>query len=1004
MLRRNINLHRINRGAAALIALVCIVSGTLLAQTSTGTIRGTVTGSGGAAALGAQISATNTSSGTVRNTQAQDNGFYVLAGLVPGTYTVTVRRIGTAPQTRTIVVQVGSTQFQDFALQEQATTLETQVVTAASGRETRTSEVATNVTQQQIAKLPTPSRNFLDLAALAPGVTVTEDRINGNTRTISAGGQSANSVNLFIDGTSFKNDLTGGGVAGQDASRGNPFPRNAIQEYRVISQNFKAEYQKSSSAIITATTKSGGNVWSGNALVGYQNASMVQLDSFQLRDKRVADSIARVTSTPTTFKKPPYNRTLSALSIGGPIIKDKLQFFGSYEGNYQNRSNRVNFTPPATGAFPALDTVNLAQYNGQFSSPFRENLLFGKLSWEVSPKSSAELNFSDRRETDVRDFGNVNCPSNMCAFQEAVNFRENVSVAQAKYNYFTGPWFNEAKVDFSNFRRNPAPNLSGLPARIYNFSNTNNQIGSNRSTQDFTQKRLGFRDDLTYTGFRLGGEHVFKGGGSFDFVKYNVIKDNNGTPAFWYNNTANGQTYAYQSPYQLTYGTGNPRVNASNNEVGTYLQDDWSPIQRLTLNLGVRWDFESNMMNTKYVTPKVIVDTLTRYNSQLPHPLDLGRYISNGSNRKPFYGAVQPRLGFSYAIDKNSRTTLFGGWGIYYDRSIFDVSVDETLKLSHPDYTIQFAPRGVAPTAGQVAWNDSYLTANRTVLDALVHTVGTPEAWLIDNHAKVPKSKQFSLGVRQLLGEVAVSVAYAGVRGVDQLTLNWANFGLDTLGRCCTSFNLAPHGFSNFIYSTNDAKTWYDALQVSIDRPYHRADVSALGWGAGLAYTYAVRSLSGEDNLGDEFSFPNTVNIPKHPANDEKQRIVANWITDLPYLFGIQFSGLLTLGGKVRYDVGCNVRFCSNPAQYIRGGFTVPGMFPYQDVDFRLRKDFPNFGRTQQAFGVTFDVFNVTNHANLGCYTDFLGNPDKVANPNFGKPNCTISDARRYQFGAEINF
>src|SRR4029079_6782557 len=105
------------------------------------------------------------------------------------------------------------------------------------------------------------------------------------------------------DGKSLKNDLTGGGVAGQDASRGNPFPQNAIQEYRVISQNFKAEYQKASSAVITATTKSGTNEWSGNALVTFQNQSLVGLDSFQRRDKA---------ANPSTFAKPPYDRTLTA--------------------------------------------------------------------------------------------------------------------------------------------------------------------------------------------------------------------------------------------------------------------------------------------------------------------------------------------------------------------------------------------------------------------------------------------------------------------------------------------------------------------------------------------------------------------------------------------------------------------------------------------------------------------------------------------------------------------
>ncbi|HEY1952664.1 MAG TPA: carboxypeptidase-like regulatory domain-containing protein, partial [Gemmatimonadaceae bacterium] len=306
-----------------LAALVSFAAPTMSAQNTTGTIRGTITGDNGAPIPSAQIVARNVSTGVTRNALSNDAGEYTLVGIVPGTYTVNVRRIGTAPQNRTIVVQIGSTQIQDFALAAQAAQLETQVVTAATGTETRTSEGATNVTQAQISKLPTPSRNFLDLAQLAPGVTVTEDRVNGQFRTVTAGGQAPSSVNLFIDGTSFKNDLTQGGIAGQDASRGNPFPRNAVQEYRVISQNFKAEYQKATSAVITATTKSGGNTWSGNALVGYQNASMVQLDTFQRKDKA---------ANPAGFTKPTYNRTLSALSLGGPIVKDKIHFFGSYEG------------------------------------------------------------------------------------------------------------------------------------------------------------------------------------------------------------------------------------------------------------------------------------------------------------------------------------------------------------------------------------------------------------------------------------------------------------------------------------------------------------------------------------------------------------------------------------------------------------------------------------------------------------------------------------------------
>ena len=967
-------------------ALAVTVTQAGVAQTSTGTFRGTVTDEAGSPLAGAGISATNVSSGVLRSTTTNDRGSYALPGLTPGTYEVRVRHIGHAPQGRRVQVLIGQSLTLDFRLASSAVEVQDIAVVTTALPETRTSEVATNVTSEQIERLPTVSRNFLELSALAPGITVTEDRLNGTTRTFSGGGQSANSANVFIDGTSLKNDVTGGGVAGQDASRGNPFPRNSIQEYRVISQNFKAEYQKSSSSVITATTKSGGNTWEGNAFFTFQGRGLVALDTFQLADQA---------ANPTTFQEPAYERYLGGASIGGPIIRDRLHFFGSYEGNYQNRDNRVAFAPPS--GFPALDTVNLAQYNGQFTSPFRETLLFGKLSYAVSPTSSAELSFSNRRESDVRDFGPC-CGSGFNSFQQAVDFAQNVSIGQLRYSIFSGPWLNEAKIDYSRFRRNPGPENPGLPQRLFQIPGGDYIIGSNRSTQDFTQRRIGIRDDLTYTGFEAAGQHVFKMGASIDFVTYDILKDNDGTPRFLYN-----AAYNYEHPFELNYGTGNAALEEKNTQLGLYIQDDWSPSQRLTINAGIRWDFESNMFNTDYVTPQNVIDTLTRYNDQLITPLDLDRFISTGDSRSPFYGAFQPRLGFSYALDSENRTTIFGGFGIYYDRSIFDVSVDETLKLTHPSYTIRFAPPGVAPGPGEIAWDDSYLTADRAVLDQLVGTFGRPEAWLIDSEVKVPKSRQWNLGVRQAIGNLLVSATYAGQRGVDQLTLNWANFGLNPNGSCCTNFDLGAHGFSNFIYSSNDAKTWYDALLLQVERPY-RGSEDGIGWGGGIAFTYAVRSLEGVDAVGDLFAFPNTANIPKHPANDERARIVANWITDIPYLFGVQFSGLVTLGSGPKQDIGGPIRF-NDPALYVRGGFSPPGenflifgKWVYRRVDMRLRKDFPDLGRAN--IGVTLDAFNVFNYQNFGCFNT----PGNQADINFGKPTCLVSDPRRVQLGVELGF
>src|SRR5436190_7036518 len=342
------------------------------AQTSTGSIRGYVTDSSGTPVAGARVIAVNASTSAQREVPTQGNGFYTIVGLVPAEYDVTARQIGMAAQKAHVRVLIAEVFPLDFKLGRSAVQLEAVTIAAAAGVEGRTSEVATSVTPQQMRALPSASHNFLDLAALAPGVSVAPDFANlgssnaGVTdKAFSYGGQGPGQVNVFIDGASLKNDLTGGesgihgGTFGQDASRGNPFPRDAVQEYRVITQNFKAEYQQSSGAIIVATTRAGGNVWSGDASFGYQNKDLVAVDSL---------------SQAQGFTKPDYTRYLASFSAGGPLIKDKLFFFASYEGNYQNRDAQVNLTPkglPPLGTFPALDSVNLGQYNGNFASPFR---------------------------------------------------------------------------------------------------------------------------------------------------------------------------------------------------------------------------------------------------------------------------------------------------------------------------------------------------------------------------------------------------------------------------------------------------------------------------------------------------------------------------------------------------------------------------------------------------------------------------------------------------------
>ena len=364
------------------LASVCLAlaGSTGHAQTSTGSIRGMIRDEAGAPITGATVTAAGTSYGMDRTVTTGDNGFYNLAGLRPDRYVITVRRIGFGAQGDSITVGVGQTMTRDFRMSATATTLESvTIVESAAPAETRTSEIATNVTQEQINSLPSSDRNFMSLAALAPGVTIQNERLDGTRKTFSAGAQGPDQVNIFIDGASYKNDILQGGVAGQDASRGNPFPRNAVQEFRVLTQNYKAEYQKASSAIITATTRSGGERWSGNAFYNFLPNRWVELDTFQIRDRNAAGS---------TFRKPDFERYQLGLSAGGPLT-ERLRLFAAYEGSKQERTRRVFITPP-TG-FPAIDTINFAQYNGTFDEPFKSQLFFGKLTFNHRTNSTFDL-------------------------------------------------------------------------------------------------------------------------------------------------------------------------------------------------------------------------------------------------------------------------------------------------------------------------------------------------------------------------------------------------------------------------------------------------------------------------------------------------------------------------------------------------------------------------------------------------------------------------------------
>mgnify|MGYP000027917467 CR=1 FL=1 len=966
----------------AMRAMTRLVLGTLLitplllpetgnAQATTGSVRGFVTMSATEPAVGATVTARNVASGLTRTSQANDRGYYILLGLVAGEYEISVRRIGAVAATRFQTVQIGQSLTLDISLAVAATTLAQVQVTAAAAAETRTSEVATNVSAAQIEKLPTSDRNFLTFAQLAPGVRITGSGNEATTKSFSAGAQPAQNVNIFIDGASLKSDVLPSGLSGQDASRGNPFPQNAVQEFRVITQNYKAEYQKATSAIITATTKSGSNKWEGNFFGYGQGTNFTALDTFALNQKGAPNS---------NFKRPTLSRYMAGGSIGGPLVTDKLFLFASYETNIQDRSNTVNF-----GTLPATlpDSVK-AQFNaraGTFTSPFRSNLAFGKLTWLQGEKTSYEASYSLRHETDIRNFGGGT------SFESAENVRNDVNNIVVKRTYASGNSLHETLLNFSRATWNPSPETDASVGRNYFGAG---RIGGRDTYQKFVQDRFSLRHDFTYTGFNAGGEHIIKVGGNADALKYSATKFFNGNPVYNFR-----QEDGYAFPFEAFYGKGDPTISRPNQQVGVYVQDDYSPVPRFTINAGIRWDYESNQFDNDYVTPAKLVAEAAPFN--VP-----SSYFSTGKERKAFLGAFQPRLGLSFAVDQAQRTTLFAGAGLFYDRNNFNNGLDERFRLQFATGQFRFSSNGL-PRDGQptVLWQPKFLT--KAGLDELLAqgTTGKPEGFLINNDTRPPSAVHYNAGIRQLLGTWQFSLTYMGAQSKNGFSYIFGS--RNAQGECCASLP----SFGALLLSSNGPKTWYSAAAIQANRPYQFNGRDKWNWGVGLTYTVQQAERIG----GDLFSldYKTVEDYPRTPsANDVPVTVVGNWILDLPILGGIQWSGLMNISSGARFDINDHSAGDGINQRKLRlgAGLTPPqsflgiNAFGFRNIDMRLRKDIPvGTGRV----GIVGDLYNVFNFQNLGCFNGFISsNPNDRA--GYGKAGCTVSDSRRTQIGLTYDF
>ncbi len=969
---------RLDRTVLSCALLACTaLAAPALAQSTSASLRGQVV-QDSAPASQARITVTNVATGLTRSAEAT-GGRYALSGLPPGTYRVDVEA-GGRTDSRTVTLAVGQAAILDLALggaagsgpAGEATDMAAVVVTGQPMVETRTSEVATYVSQRQIEALPQGTRNFLAFADTVPGMQFIQDA-SGNTR-LRSGAQSANAINVFIDGVGQKNYVTTGGVSGQDTSRGNPFPQSAIGEYKVITQNYKAEFDQLSSAAVVAVSRSGSNSFEGSFFLDHTRTEWRSRSIFEERGAPKAES----------------EETQYGATFGGPIVLDRAHFFVAYEAK-EYRSPRT--LELGRGFLPEeLPPGIAAAYgSGTVTAPFKEDLWFAKLDLQVGEAHLFELSAKYRDESETIQVGGQRLPP-VATF----NTNEETRV-DLRWQFTRGDWLNDAHLGWEESYWSPRPALftPGYLLSEGNWWETIAHVGGSDNYQDKGQEGWAFQDDLTFTGWP---GHTVKMGFKYKAIDLRTLEQNRFNPQFYYDINESLDVPVHVEFGAPVAGLGDGTVDSSNRQFGIYIQDDWDVNDRLTINMGVRWDVEETPSYEDYVTPADVVAALEASTANLPgSSVDIRDFISTGGNRDRDDDNIAPRLGFSFDLRGDQRHVVFGGIGRSYDRNLFDYLQNEVSKGSWGQYVYNFNtplhPCDTAVDATCREWDPAFL--DPAVLRASAVAGGAREVYLNHNDLEVPYSDQLSIGMRNAFGmfghDWTAEVTLSHIRSRDGIAFMLGNrredgsfFPSDPPGATDPppwGMGFAP--FSNLILAVNALETDSNALLLRLAKGY----TPSSGWGATLAYTYTDSEQNSPiDGWPGAFNAERIEDYGDFPGKVPEHRLVATGILDGPW--DLVFSGKLTLASATpRYYQNCNV----SAAAYCHFSHYTPDE-DFKQLDLAVEKRWDTGSNLRPR--LRLDLLNVFNWDNYSGYDDWRGWVNEPQNPNWGRPNAVSLPTR----------
>lgn len=688
--------------AITMMALAANLALPVLAQNPTGAIRGTVTDPQGAIVANANVTVTNKATGESRSLNTGTDGIYAVENLLPGTYEVKVEAQGFSTQVITAMVQVGNTTNGDASLRVGTKEEIVEIQAEAPQIDKTNYKIDGVIGRQKIDALPLNGRNFLQLALLEPGVTVTASNpgAQNNLFNVSVGGAPSALTRLTVDGGSILDPVCGG--AAQN------FSTETIQEFQISTFNFDLSTGVTSVGAINIVSRTGSNDLHGSAFLYFRDHSISALPTF-FRPSRDFD--------------PFFRRYQYGGSLGGPIKKDRAFFFGNYERLDQNAAI-ANFTTGFSG---------LSAFNSVLTSPYKGNLANVRADFKINDKNTAFARYShDDNDVFAPDANNT-LPSNW-----RVNSSNDDNLQGTLTTILTQNLVNDVRFNFQHIVNDesiptaaecPPSNIGcvGLGGPQIRVAGSNIRIGNTiNAPQSRNLKRYQTTDNINWVKgahrIRFGGEweHNY-GTGTWAFLDpaLIVVHDprtiaglnaqnaaaiapvlaNPGVPAplkaliqaaailplpaaF----TTPGATVTYNDLLGLPIvagpvgggvvlplvGIGDPSqpppfqtdIARNSNRYRFYGQDSWLIKPGLTLSFGASYAFESNLQNHDLAKPALLLPLLG----------DVGKPPKDKNN-------IAPSVGFAWDVKNDSKTVIRGGAGIYYDTVLFVTRLRERAAI-----------------------------------------------------------------------------------------------------------------------------------------------------------------------------------------------------------------------------------------------------------------------------------------------------------------------------------